>query len=419
MSFKKIKIINNQCGITLILTLIVMSLLLFLGTYFISFSLTDLKISRSHAQAEQGYYLAEAGLHETMYKLKNDDSYRIPFETDPSWSTTLTRANVFGANDSYAVNIQNTGQAHAELSASSSIALFSSEVQRVTQTNVFKALGQSAVQDSAGYADGNVDISFSVVNFYDGSAHSNNDFNINGASTVRVDKDLNAVRNYIKSQFSTVTITGAIHSANNQPAAEPITMPAVDFDSASPNSYKNQAIASGSYYTANDFETLLRNNQNLTLNNAVTYVEGDVQIHGNQNLTVNGLLVVGRDLIVGKDLCWWWGFLQGRCGASSITVNHAAGQPSGILAKRKIYFESFSGAMDLNGVVYANDQLSVTGIPLGLTFNAHGGLIGRKLTITSVWRPINLYHDNAILTEVLGATEFSPVINVEHWEEEY
>ena len=131
------------------------------------------------------------------------------------------------------------------------------------------------------------------------------------------------------------------------------------------------------------------------------------------------MLVVGRDLIVGKDLCWWWGFLQGRCGASSITVNHAAGQPSGILAKRKIYFESFSGTMDLNGVVYANDQLAVTGIPLGLTFNAHGGLIGRKLTITSVWRPINLYHDNAILTEVLGATEFSPVINVEHWEEEY
>ncbi len=413
------KIIYDNSGITLILTLIVMSLLLFLGTYFISFSLTDLKISRSHAQAEQGYYLAESGLHETMYKLKNDDSYRIPFETDPNWSATLTRNNVFGTNDSYSVAIRNTSPAHAELSASSSIALFNSNVQRVTQTNVFKALGQSAVQDNGGYADGNIDISFSVVNFHDGSAHSNNVFTINGASAVNIDNDLKAVGNYIKSQFSTVTVTGVIRSANNPPPAEPITMPAVDFDSASPNSYKNRALAAGAYYTSADFETLLRNNQNLTLNNAVTFVEGDAQIHGDQNLTVNGVLAIGRDLIVGKDLCWWWGFLQGRCGTSDITINHAAGQPSGILAKRKIYFESFSGTMNLNGLVYANDQLSVTGIPLGLTFEAHGGLIGRKLTITSVWRPINIYHDNTILTEVLGATEFSPVINVEHWEEEY
>ena len=383
-----------------------------------SFSATDFKISHSHAQAEQGYYLAEAGLHEMMFKLKNDDAYRIPFETDPAWSATLTRTNVFNSGESYSIGVKNSSVAHAELLATSSISLLeSNSVQRVTQTNVFKAMGQSPVKDSAGYADGNIDISASTVNFHDGSAHSNNVFNINGGSIIHIYNDLNAVGNYNKSA-STVTIDGAIHAANYPPAAEAIDMPAVDFDSASPNSYKNRAIAAGTYYTSAAFETLMRNNQNLTLT-GITYVETDIELIDAQNLTVNGILTAGRDIIVGKSLCSTWGFWHGRCGNNSITVNHTPGQPSGILAKRKIYFQTFAGQINIYGVVYANDQLSITDLPFGIDFETHGGLVSRKLTITSIWRPIDIYYDNDILSEALGATEFSPIINIEHWEEEY
>jgi Tfp pilus assembly protein PilX len=418
MLLKKIKIIDTQRGITLILTLIVMGLLLFLGAYFMSFSATDFKISHSHAQAEQGYYLAEAGLHEMMYKLKNDDSYRIPFETDPAWSATLTRNNVFNSGESYSISVKNSSVAHAELLATSSISLLGpASAQRVAQTNVFKALGTSPVKDSAGYADGNIDLSASTVNFYDGSAHSNNVFNINGGSIVHVYGNLNAVGNYNKSA-SIVTIDGETHAQNYPPAAEAIDMPAIDFDSISPNSYKNRAIASSTYYTSAAFETLMRNNQNLTLN-GITYVETDVELRGGQNLTINGVLAVGRDIIVGKDLCWVWGFLQGHCGFSSITVNHTAGQPAGIMAKRKIYFQTFAGQINIAGIAYANDQMSIVGLPVGMDFKIHGGLVSRKLTITGFWRPVDIYYDNEILSNTLGATEFSPVINVDHWEEEY
>jgi len=405
---------SQNRGVALILTLLLMSLVLFLSLYLLSFTLTEDRISRSQSLGAKTYYLAEAGIQEMVWKLKNDAAYKQNFETNPSWTASFTRLNPFGAgNGSYTVNIANSALAHGTITSTGTIDFGGGKTsQRIVKTYVYRALGQSGVKDNGGYADGDVNISYSKVNFHDGSAYSNNVFDINGASTVNIDTDLNATGNYLKSQFSTVNVGGEINSKNvSPPAAEPITMPAVDFDSDSPDSYINRATV---VYTSAQFDTLMQNNQNLTLAGPITYVDGDVDVKGAQNLTVNGLLVVGRDLIVGHS--WCRGF---RCGSNNITVNHTTGQAAGILAKRKINFESWTGAINISGVVYANDQLSVLSFPVGFNFNVTGGLIGRKLTITSVWQPLNINYNNDILAETLGATEFSPVITVEHWEEEY
>lgn len=405
--------IKQNRGIALILTVLLMSLILFLSLYLLNFTLTEDRISRSQAYGAKTYYLAEAGIQEMVWKLKHDLIYKQNFENDPGWTASFTRANPFGAgNGSYTVSITNSSLAHGMITSTGTINIDGGRTsQRIVRTYVYRAMGQSGVGDNCGYADGNIDISFSLVNFHGGSAHSNNVFNINGLSTVNVDTNLNAVGQYNKSWLSTVNVGGSIYTANYPPAAASITMPAVDFDSADANSLKNKATV---VYSQSQFDTLMQNNQNLTLNGPITYVDGDINLKGGQNLTVNGLLVVGRDLIVGHSLCR--GF---RCGSNSITVNHTVGQAAGILAKRKINFELWTGAITINGAVYANDQLSLLSFPLGFSFDITGGLISRKLTITSVWQPLNINHDNTILTEALGATEFSPVITVEHWEEEY
>lgn len=400
-------------GVALILTILLMSLVLFLSLYLLTFTLTENRISRSQAWGAKTYYLAEAGIQEMVWKLKNDAEYKASFETNPGWMANFTRANPFGAdNGSYAVSITNSDLAHGMITSVGAIDLGNGKTsQRIVKTYVYRAMGQSGVQDNTGYADGNIDISFSLVNFHDGSAHSNNDFKINGLSTVNVDDDLDAVNQYIKSPSSTVIVGGAVHSANYPPAAAAIAMPAVDFDSADPNSLRNKATV---FYTQAQFDALMADNQDLTLAGPITYVDGDVDLKGAQNLTVNGQLVVGRDLIVGQKQC-----RGSRCGQSSLTVNHAAGQAAGVLAKRKINFEFWSGNINITGAVYANDQLSLLSFPVGFSFNVTGGLIARKLTITSVWQPLNINYSNLILTEALGAAEFSPVITVEHWEEEY
>lgn len=399
----------------MLITVLLMSLLLFLSLYFLSFSLTEKRISQSQTWGTRTYYLAEAGIAEMVWRLKNDEAYKNSFETNPAWTETLNRDNPFGpGSGSFTVTITNSGLAHGEIVSTGTIDIGNGKTsRRIVKTYVYRAMGQGGVEigDNCGYADGNIDISLSLVNFFNGSAHSNNNFIINGISTVNVDSDLNVVNNYIKSWLSTVNVGGDIHAANYPPAGTEIEMPAVDFDSDDPDSYKNRADI---VYSQNDFADLMEANQNLTLNSPITYVEGDVALRGGQILTVNGLLVVERDLFIGKNYCLGW-----RCGRSSITVNHTVGQPSGVLSKRKANFELWIGNVNINGVVYANDQISILSFPIGYNFDFNGGLIGRKLTITSVWQPIDITYNEEIIVSTLGITEFSPIITVEHWEEEY
>ncbi|MDP2708672.1 MAG: hypothetical protein Q8O93_01295 [bacterium] len=404
---------SKNRGIALILTLLLMSLVLFLSLYLLNFSLTEDRISKSQAWGAKTYYLAESGIQEMVWRLKNDAAYKQNFETDPNWTVNFSRVNPFGAdNGSYSVNLQNIGLARGVITSTGTIDIGNGKTsQRIVKTYVYRALGQSAIIDTSAYADGNVDISYGTVNFYDGSAHSNNNFIINGISTVNVDTDLKAVNQYNKSWLSTVNVGGSVYSSNNPPAAAEIQMPAVDFDSDDPNSLINRA---GAVYSSSEFDELMENNQNLTLN-GITYVDGDINIKGAQTLTINGLLVAGRDIMIGHSLCRGWS----RCGSNSIAVNNTEGQPSGLMAKRKINFELWTGEVDISGIIYANDQLNLLNVPVGFNFNAYGGLISRKLTVTGVWRPINIHYNSEILSQSLGATEFSPVITVEHWEEEY
>ncbi|MBI4779238.1 hypothetical protein HY797_02185, partial [Candidatus Falkowbacteria bacterium] len=173
------------------------------------------------------------------------------------------------------VTISNSGLAHGVITSTGTINIGNGKTsQRIVKTYVYRAIGQSGVQDNAGYADGDVNITASLINVIDGSLHSNINVIVNLISTVNIDENLNAVNNFNKSSFSTVNVGGAIHSKNYYPpAASPIAMPAVDFDSSSPNSLKNRATA---VYTKNQFDNLIAANQNLTLTGPITYVDGDI-----------------------------------------------------------------------------------------------------------------------------------------------
>ena len=163
-----------------------------------------------------------------------------------------------------------------------------------------------------------------------------------------------------------------------------------------------------------DFKDLLKNNENLTLNSPITYINGSVEIKGNQNLIVNGLLVISGNVEIGKDFCW-----EERCGFSSITVNYTPGIPAGILVKGNLQFEEWTGDVDVTGLIYTSGNLEVLSFPFGHNFDIVGGMIGNNLNFSGVLRTINITHSSDILNEVLTPTEFSPVITVEHWEEEY
>lgn len=408
-------------GSILILTLILTSLTVFLGIYVLSFSLTDRTLAQSHARALQAYYFGEAGINHAIFRLKNDGTYANGFETDAGWQTEFTLANPFGAAGGYTVAITNTGLARADIVSTASLSFQGTAAQRVVRTKVFKAIGSiNPLGENAGYADGNIDISASDVRFHNGSAHSNNNFTVNVGSTVSVDTALNAVNNLIINGGSAVTVNGLdsevagaeIYAANyaNGPAPA-VTMPAIDFDSSDSRSYKSRAAT---VYSEAQFGSLLEAADTvLALPGPITYVEGDIVLRGDRDLAVTGALIAERDIIIGDRNCW-----QGHCGPSNVTVTVVPGEPSGLLAKRKIKFDLYTGDIAINGLVYANDQITVT--TFTDLFDVTGGLVSRKLTITSVWQPLDVYRDDVITAPAFNEyTSFSPVISIEHWEEEY
>ena len=416
---------KNNKGIALVITVITITLFLFLAIYFLSVASTEKLIARSHATGNKVYYLAEAGINEMVWLIKNNSTYRDNFENDASWTASTTRDNPFGPNTgSYTASIINSSAAHGEIISTGSIDIGNGNTaQRVIRTFVYKAMGTSGVDDSSGYADGNINISDSIVNFYNGSAHSNNTFIINNSSVVNIDTDLKALGVYNEHHSATVTIaSGTIYASNYDPpgpAAE-IEMPAVDFDSAEPTSYLNIA---DDVYTENEFKNLMEDNQNLVLTASTTYVTGSVELKGAQTLTINGLLVVEKDFTVGFNDNWASAGRNcpGNCGPSNLYINHASGTPAGIFAGRHVDFKQYTGDVEIYGVVYANDLMNLTNIAADVSndFDVTGGLIARKLTATSCQEPINITHDNNILMDSLGSASTSPTIVVEHWEEEY
>ena len=101
---------------------------------------------------------------------------------------------------------------------------------------------------------------------------------------------------------------------------------------------------------------------NLVLNDAVTFVDGEVSVRGARTLTINnGLLVVGngKDFTIGFKLNW-----EGGNGPSSLFITHASGTAAGILAERHVDIKQYTGQVDIQGVIYAGDSLSLTNLDI-------------------------------------------------------
>lgn len=438
-----------------IATLIVATILLLIATYFLNFVLSELKIAQSHTFASQTYYLAEAGINEAIWKLKYDDK-DVNEDGDKDWAeefveepgcedfsdTVQRNTNNLIPNSSYTITIQNTSCARGEIIVSAYVNLpKGARTRRIIKTKVFKALNPAPTRNSAVFTGGETDsINFlaGYMNVYNGNIFSNYNINLDLISTLRAYDNPNtedieegkvvAVNNINKSLLSTIVSTGrcaknvcspsqaCIDAGFNCPPSS-ISMPMIDFDSQDENSYKSRAIAAGTLYTAQQFEDLLWNNQNLVLNNAVTYVTGPINLRGNQRLTVNGVLVADGTISIGEDYCWFKSLINFRCGNSKVVVNHPQGVPSGLLTKSKIQVGLYADRIDISGLLYAGDEFSLVSLPD--SFNIVGGMIARKMSLVSIWQALNITLDDDKIRETIGYPRYSPIIQVEHWEELY
>ena len=491
------EIFKNK-GTALVIAFLIMGVLMILGVYFLSFTLTEFRIAKSQTVGTQTYYLAEAGINEAIWKLKYDDEWSTCFTTSSvayncdCTTATWTASSIINLtpNSTTTTAIISSECARGEITATSTIGLAGGKTaQRVVKTTVYKSLASPTAGAAvfSGGASENIDIKASKILVY-GNLFSNNHINIKYLSQVEAyatstgEGKILAEGNYIKSDYSTV-IAYAICAKNKcwpstttcscvtnpedfQECSEVgagrcppkgLATPIVDFDSDSQYSFKERASSTEAAHqcsnTCNggtcwcdgepcwgnnkclldddDFEDLLwaaGQGGILTLGSTSTptivYVTGPIELRGGRHLVVNGALVAEDNIKIGARYKW-----KGDKGFSQITVNRPTETTvSGLLTKRKIDFGLYSSftTTTITGVVYANDEISLVSMPK--YFRVRGGIIGRKLSFTSVLKWFEFILDDTIIRYGLGwkdelghdiSPTYSPIITIEHWEETY
>lgn len=404
---------NKNKGFVLITALFVMLLLLSLGIFAVGFTLTELRISSSQSSSIKTYYLAESGVAEAIWKIKNDPTWKTNFEENPNWNLTYTRNSALYPNGSYTINIINSDLAKGEITVTAYLNMGTYTSRRVIQTSIYKAIGISVIGQNGEFADGNIDMSGSVVNIFNGGFFSNLNIIINFWSVINATGDVKAVGN-INTNQSSYIVASSTQDRKSNPPPTPIAMPAVSFDNVGDaSSYKARA---SNIYTEKQFSDLLWNNINgTTVLNGITYVTGDISIKGPTKLIINGALAADGGITVGANtfFCCW----GSKCDRSTVTINESSSGPSGLLSKGTISFELCLESFNAKGLIYGNDKVNVLSLPNGI--NIFGAIASRKITLTSLWQGFNITYDNDVVSYGLGDPQFSPIVTVEHWEEEY
>ncbi|MFH1173435.1 MAG: hypothetical protein V1692_02810 [bacterium] len=423
---------NNE-GFLLLLVFLVVFLLLLMSLYFYSFIITELKISKNQSVAEQCYYLAEAGVEETIWKLRNDNSWKTNFENGTCNPCTFSRDPIFFAGGAYDVSLQSTGQAKGEITSVGTYTLLPSDItaQRIIKIKAFKAQQSVFTEEIALYSgDGDINVSWSDPEVINGGIFSNDDINVNynafphttETASVTLGGSINyCLWGYGHPTYCDLIADGSVGYESDQDQwSPPIEMPKLNFDDPnSSTSYKY--IAEHNYtpdhlYSQGEFEQMLKNatdqGQPLTLSNGIHYVTGHIKIKRGQSLIVNGVLAADNSITIG---------IGGSGADANVTVNNPSDptfdQPSGLLSKGSILSNNWANNINVEGLLYANDQVQFTDFNVNLTVN--GGIIARGVTFSSLFDAINITYNKNIIQNTLGGSTFSPVVTVEHWEEEY
>lgn len=450
----------KQRGVIVIIVFLALGILLLMGTYFLSFSVTESKISKSQEASFKTYYLAEAGANEAIWKLKNDettsdgdDSWKICFSGSSSecldcntWQNTFSRK--YTEDSTTTVTIMNSQCAKGDISATTTLFLSQSKIsQRAIKVKVLKSFG-SLTNDSSvfsGSPSGESTIQASLMNVYKGNMFSNNNINIKLGSQVNVyDSSTTTEQEGQVLANQNVNITWSTLQSSSTCAKNTCTagicakcpvdffeMPAIDFDSAASTSYKSRAQAaelqnqcsvvaqdagggtvatsSKCIFSSNEFEDLLWEvgpGGKLILEHktngivfSVYYVEGTINLKGQRYLEINGALVADSTINIGETFCWGKG-QQSWCGFDQITIlDPGTGYPSGLLTKGKINFGAYSSFEEISivGLIYSQDEMRITSAPL--LFSVTGGMMARKFTLSSAFFPLNIYLNNDIIRE--------------------
>jgi len=394
---------KNSRGFVLIAAMLAMAAIAVLAFFVSSFTVTENKISVTQSNSLKAYYLAESGIADGINRIKNDPTWKDGFENNPSWNHTYVKTDAFYPGSSYTINIANTGPATGIITATGNYVVGSKTSRRVVKAAVFKAMGGSnPLPEISFYNDGPLQLSRGNLTVLNGGIFSNDGMVFNVDANINIEGTTTAVGNINGVVIDCVDYV----DKHCSPLPEPILMPSVSFDDPDdPNSLKARA---SQVYSEAQFEELLANNQDITLN-GITYVTGDIFISGSRQLTINGALVADGSINLG---------VKNGDDAIVLTANSLSSTtPTGLFAKDSIVFNANSDIQINHGVIYTDGDFNVW-VKAFVNITVEGGILCRGSNIDSN-SYIQITLDPWAVGSALSSFEYSPIVTVDHWEEEY
>jgi len=394
-------------GFVLIISVLILTTLLITGSYLMSIISSENRISQAQSLATKNYYLAETGIGEMIWKIQNDPNARQAFLAGTLGpSNDINKTNVFGdINASYQVAARNTVTAEAWIISTSTYQIGDNLSQRVVKSYITRPTGSGTSWDFTTFAGGrgsqqNGNFTFKgsgvVLTSNGGRLHANQVFKVQGAEIIVNDGAVTSA-NVID------TVAGGKITLNNSYEDAPtstVDMLQIDFDSSDPNSWKNRATP-GQTYTRNEFRDLPNN----TTLNGIIYVTGSAEITG-KNFTINGVLVSEDNIQITN-------------AGQTLNINADPIYGGGLLAKNNIQITTAGGTVKVDGLIYSANNLQITSA--GTNFTINGSMAGFDATVAASGGSIILNYIPENFQSVINPiyNPLAPLIQIDHWEEEY
>ncbi len=400
-----IKFKSKRPGFAVVLVITMLGALLFLSSYFLEQSTSEIKIAKSENAATKSYYLAESGINEAIYKLKYDAIWKSKFLTGTLNNDNFNRPSVFDTKGSYLVSATSLSVGFADITVTANYALGDKSSQRVIKARLAKASNPAYSWSQSFYGggqggqqNGNITTERNCT-INGGRIHANQNLKITSHSNLTVnDAEVTSSDNIIINSGSDLIL-------NNSTTTEDlplVSLPQIDFDSASPLSMKNRADQT---YTSAQFSALPSG----TTLNGITFVTGAATWQ-NKNLIINGMLVSSGAVKIELNSNY------------EVIVNSNDGG-SGLLSKDTLTLTTTdSSSLTVNGLIYSLNAMVVNEKDTS-NFTVTGGIISWHVTLQGddAGTCSITYNEGLILESLDPAFNGgdSPIIDVNHWEEQY
>lgn len=420
------RLFQNRPSYITITVLILMLVLVAITYLFADALFGELAIARNNKGAQVAFSLAEAGTQEAIYRVQYDTTARNTFLNTTTGVTTFTHDPALIGPGAYSVTIQNSAKGVATITSIGTYTMGTRIARREIKVGIAQATQPPAYPydgaifgaGGAGESIADIDFWYASVNIYGGSILSNRDINFKFGADVNIEKSVEAGRDVTVNWPSHVDCNCLINDdgdpetpqCSTSPGCAPVegaatkSMPQIDFDSSSPNSYKNQAISQGHYFSRQqDFKTdaIFPKWSERTFE-GIYYIDSPLDIDWGRTMRMNGVIATSGSISVS------FGQL--------LLAPPTGGGPSGALTQGSLTvgtIGNFSGT----GLVYTGDRFQIdASIPYNM--NLTGGILSRRTWISG-FRTTNIYLDADVINAVLATPSDTPVIEINHWEEEY